>query len=51
MSVVNSSNNASITICEYEEVYDRSGFLGWIFPKKRGVWKMLAWDDYSRDVR
>lgn len=51
MSFLNSSNNASITICEYEEVPDNSGFLSWLLSKKKGVWKMLAWDDYSRDAQ
>lgn len=48
MSFVNSSNNASITICECEEVNDRHVLFGWFFPKKRMVWKILAWDDYTR---
>lgn len=51
MSFLNSSNNASITICEYEEKKDRSGFFGWLFPRRKGVWEMLAWDDYSRDAK
>ena len=48
MGFLNSSNNASITICECEDYLDYSGFLGWIFPKTRYAWKLLAWDDYSR---
>ncbi|MEI6490436.1 MAG: histidine phosphatase family protein [bacterium] len=48
MSFLNSSNNASITVCECEEVPDRNVLLGWLFPKKKKVWKVLAWDDYTR---
>ncbi len=51
MSFLNSSNNASVTVCQSDEVWDRSGFLGWIFPKKKTMWKILAWDDYTREVK
>ncbi len=50
MSFLNSSNNASVTVCQSEEVWDRSALLGWLFPKKKVVWKILAWDDYTRGV-
>ena len=51
MSFLNDSNNASITICEYEVVPAREGFISWLLSKKKGVWKMLAWDDYSRETK
>lgn len=48
LSFINSSNNASITVCEYN-----SGWLGdgWIGrkcypPEKR--WRLVVWDDYTR---
>ncbi len=50
MSFLNSSNNASVTVLQCEDVLDRHGLFGWIFPKKRHFWKVLAWDDYTRDV-
>lgn len=42
LSYFNTSNNAAITVCEY-----RKGFFG---PPKEKRWKVLAWDDYSREV-
>ncbi len=40
LSLVNVSNNASITICEYKK--------GWFGPPIEERWKVIAWDDYSR---
>lgn len=48
MSVLNTSSNASITVCECEDYLDYHGFLGWIFPRTKHSWKLLAWDDYTR---
>lgn len=42
LSIVNASNNAAITVCEYRK--------GWFGPPKEERWKVLAWDDYSRDA-
>lgn len=41
LSYFNASNNAAITACEYHK-----GIFG---PPKEKRWKVLAWDDYSRD--
>ena len=51
MSFLNTSTNASITVCECEEVSDSNGLLGWFFPKKKIVWRILAWDDYTRQIK
>lgn len=40
LSYINSSNNASITICEYNE--------GFFVPKKKKGWKVITWDDEYR---
>lgn len=42
LSFFNASNNAAITICEYKK--------GWFGPAKSKRWKVLAWDDYSRET-
>jgi probable phosphoglycerate mutase len=41
LSFFNASNNAAVTICEYKK--------GWFGPAKDKRWKVLAWDDYSRE--
>ena len=51
MSFLNSSNNASVTVCQSERIWDHSALLGWLFPKRKTVWKILAWDDYTRDAK
>lgn len=48
LSFTNSSNNASITVCEYNSGWLGDGFLGEIFYPKKNRWKLLAWDDYTR---
>lgn len=40
LSFLNSSNNASITICEY-----RKGFF---LPRSKKGWKLLIWDEYTK---
>ena len=50
MSFLNSSNNASITICESEDVPDSDTFWNWIRGKRKIIWKVLAWDDYTRSA-
>lgn len=50
MSFLNSSNNASITICECEEVREGRTLWNLFSPKKKIEWKILAWDDYTRGV-
>jgi len=39
LSFLNSSSNASITVCEYK--------TGWYIPSKDKGWKLIAWDDYA----
>ncbi len=48
LSFVNSSNNASVTVCEYNSGWLGDGWLGRKFfpPEKR--WRLMAWDDYTR---
>jgi broad specificity phosphatase PhoE len=48
LSFVNTSNNASITVCEYNSGWLGDGWLGRKFypPEKR--WRLIAWDDYTR---
>jgi len=48
LSFTNSSNNASITVCEYNSGWLGDGYLGRKFypPEKR--WRLVAWDDYTR---
>lgn len=41
LSFWNASNNAAITVCQYQK-----GLFG---PPKNKRWKVLAWDDYSRE--
>lgn len=50
LSFLNSSNNASITICEYDSGWCGDGWLGRkLFPPEKR-WRLLAWDDYTREV-
>lgn len=48
MSFLNSSNNASITVCEYNSGWLGDGFLARKFFPIEKRWKILAWDDYTR---
>lgn len=50
LSFLNTSNNASVTVCQSERKWCKSPILGWFFPRRKIVWKMLAWDDYTREV-
>lgn len=48
LSFINTSNNASITICEYNSGWFGDTWLGKKLnpPEKR--WRIMAWDDYTR---
>ncbi len=47
LSYTNASNNASITICEYNSGWLGDGLLGRIFFPPERRWRLLAWDDYT----
>jgi probable phosphoglycerate mutase len=48
LSFTNTSNNASVTVCEYNSGWFGDGWLGRMTnpPEKR--WRLIAWDDYTR---
>ncbi len=48
LSFTNSSNNASITVCEYNSGWLGDGWLGRHFYPIEKRWKLIAWDDYTR---
>jgi len=49
LSFTNSSNNASITVAEYNSGPFKNRLLGMFFnPAPEDRWKILAWDDYTR---
>lgn len=49
LSFTNSSNNASITVAEYNNGPFRNRFLARFFnPSPEDYWHLLAWDDYTR---
>ncbi len=48
LSYLNASNNASITIIEYDGGWLGNGWLGKTFYPPESRWKMIAWDDYTR---
>lgn len=41
LGFLNTSNNAAVTVCEYKK--------GWFGPPKDQRWKLIAWDDYSKN--
>ncbi|HEY1037695.1 MAG TPA: histidine phosphatase family protein [Candidatus Paceibacterota bacterium] len=49
LSYLNTSSNASITVCEYNSGWLGDGKLGRFFYPIEGRWKLIAWDDYTRD--
>lgn len=51
LSFTNSSNNASITVCEYDSGWLGDGFIGRYFFPLEKRWRLLAWDDYTRNVQ
>lgn len=48
LSFVNSSNNASLTVCEYDSGWLGDGWLGQKFYPPERRWRLVAWDDYTR---
>lgn len=48
LSFTNTSNNASITICEYNNGWLGDGWLGKHFYPIEKRWRLVAWDDYTR---
>lgn len=47
-SYMNTSNNASITICEYNSGWLGDGIIGRYFYPLEKRWRLVAWDDYYR---
>ena len=48
MSFLNTSSNASVTVCECQDNFSFKGLFGWIFPRLKTTWRMIAWDDFTR---
>lgn len=48
LSFINSSNNASVTVCEYDSGWLGDGWLGRKFFPPENRWRLIAWDDYAR---
>jgi len=47
LSFLNASNNASITVVEYNPGILQGTWIGRLLFKRKNPWKLIAWDDYT----